>query len=137
MKVYNRNFVPTHHRQPFHGSDIVPSFKTGDNTIRQNAPLAPLGKQVVDVARQLHSIPQRDQLTQSKPCKEVNDTKKRLRRGNDISFSKGIRFNAVPKYGHQRNDPHGLAYDPFHPTDTPLMQKADSFFAGMQNPLGN
>lgn len=133
MRVFERPSHPNWPQLADHSAYVTPCM--GFLPPQSGALMIKHGMQDIRIPNIMHCVPMRDPLTQSLACKDVTDTSMvecRLRG----MVNRGRYFGSRPQVGNQRGDPRGLASSGRHPTDAPLFPKADSFFAGLPNKLG-
>ena len=108
-------------------SHVVPTM--GFVAAQANNVMVQLGpRQEIKAPNLFASILDRSQLAQSIPCKSIDDAVASERRLFGM-INRGRYPASRPQVGNQRGDKHGLAYEPCHPTDSPLFKKANSFYA--------
>lgn len=133
MKVFERPDHPNNPQLAHNPSLVCPRFsplppQSGTLMIKH-------GNQDIRIPNVINQALQRSPLAQSLQCKEIQDLCMADARLRGMT-NRGRYFGSRPNHGNMRNDPVGLASHVQHPTQSQLFPKADSFFAGLPNKLG-
>lgn len=119
--------------QEFNFSDISPRQATNELNIRNNnirSPLEGLG----------------DQLTFPRDLNDTVSARNSVKQLINLDFNPSNRFSRVeasqtagmyPQQGYARDQPMGLAFDPQHPLNRPIMPIAGFYDTTQKNILGN
>lgn len=117
------------------GAHIIPNIQVLSGKASIGTAYVRQSEQHFHVANPLDYALQRNPLAMSLGCKEVTDLVVPERAL--YSTQNNIHNNQRPHYGNQRGDPRGLAYQPIHPVNNPLLKKTNNFYSWLPNPLSN
>lgn len=116
------------------GAHVLPNMQPLSSKVSIGTIYVKPSEQQFHVANPLDYALQRNPLAMSLGCKEVTDLVVPER--GLYSTQNNIHTNQRPHFGNQRGDPRGIAYQPIHPVNNPLLQKTNNFYSYLPNPLG-